>query len=234
VAVVTEQILELQEQDRRIVQGRRELADIPKRKDAIQAELEKHTEVLNEAKERQKSSQSSMGALELEVASAKEKVTKLRQQQLGLKTNKEFQAMESEIDAVCQEIRRLEDKQIEVMEQTEQIQREIREHSEALKVEESRIAQDTSVLDERLARIEADLGELQTKRDTLAADVDPRLLKHYERIFEKKQDYAIVGIEHGVCAGCHMKLPPHVLQDAKRNTEVVTCDFCGRMLYFRR
>jgi len=42
-------------------------------------------------------------------------------------------------------------------------------------------------------------------------------------------------VQHGVCGGCHMKLPTQVLVSTQQaNQELVTCINCGRILYYTR
>jgi hypothetical protein len=33
----------------------------------------------------------------------------------------------------------------------------------------------------------------------------------YERLFKSKGENVVVGVHHGVCGGCHMKLPAQIL-----------------------
>jgi predicted nucleic acid-binding Zn-ribbon protein len=42
----------------------------------------------------------------------------------------------------------------------------------------------------------------------------------------------IVGVQHGVCGGCHMKLPPQLVISTQNAQELVTCSNCGRILYY--
>ena len=44
----------------------------------------------------------------------------------------------------------------------------------------------------------------------------------------------IVGIQHGVCGGCHMKFPQQIVLSCRREEEIVTCPNCGRILYYTR
>ena len=56
----------------------------------------------------------------------------------------------------------------------------------------------------------------------------------YERLLKSKGDNAVVGIEHGVCGGCHMKLQQRLIVTCQAQKEIVTCSSCGRILYFTR
>ncbi|MBN1673721.1 MAG: hypothetical protein JXR37_21925 [Kiritimatiellae bacterium] len=226
-----EKLLELQDRDRQILHGIRESEDIPKKKQVIESELEKYKDGLGQAQEKLKANQASIKAVELEINTLREKVAKLRQQQLELKTNKEFQAMEGEVLGLGSQIKAAEDRAIELMEKVEEIETEIAERRVQLKTEEARIGGDLTVLDGRLQTILDEVARAKDSRETLAGEIDPAWLSRYDRIFRNKGDYAIVGIEHRVCGGCHMKLPPHVIQDVKKADGIVTCDFCGRILY---
>ena len=48
-----------------------------------------------------------------------------------------------------------------------------------------------------------------------------------------KGDVAIVPVQHGNCGGCHLQIPPQLIHNAKRGTELTSCDYCGRILYWQ-
>ena len=56
----------------------------------------------------------------------------------------------------------------------------------------------------------------------------------YDRLLKHKGEHVIVGVEHGVCGGCHMKLPAQILVMCQQHQELVTCTNCGRILYHTR
>ena len=86
----------------------------------------------------------------------------------------------------------------------------------------------------RLHNIETRLQELEKERKELAEKMDEDLLDRFEGLFASKGDSAIVGIEHGVCTGCHMKLTTATVKDAEAGKEIVNCEQCGRILYVAR
>ena len=79
-----------------------------------------------------------------------------------------------------------------------------------------------------------ELAELQAGRAELAAAVDETARTRYERLFKSKGDNVVVGVEHGVCGGCHMKLPAQILVTCRSQSEIVSCINCGRILYYTR
>jgi hypothetical protein len=102
-----------------------------------------------------------------------------------------------------------------------------------LKQEEGRANQDEEVLKKRLENIQAEIHDLQVDRDSQAAGTDPTWLARYDRIFKRTADYALVPVENAACGGCHMKLPPHLVHEAKRGLAMTQCSFCSRILYWQ-
>jgi hypothetical protein len=74
------------------------------------------------------------------------------------------------------------------------------------------------------------LAQLQEARDSLAKRVKPQLLNRYERV-AKSYDRAIVPVSGNLCLGCFVTLPTSYLSLQNKNT-VLTCENCGRILYF--
>ncbi len=77
-----------------------------------------------------------------------------------------------------------------------------------------------------------ELVELTTNREELAAAVDDGSRARYERLVRNKGESVVVGVQHGVCGGCHMRLPAQVLVTCQAQQELVTCTNCGRILYY--
>jgi len=228
---IIENLLAVQKHDLRIRSLKQELHDIPERKKIEQDRLESHRTEVGEAEELLKARQASIKELELEVDARKEKIAKLRQQQMELKTNKEFKAMEHEIKAVEDEISDLEDNELVLMSDVEQANGELSTKKQALEKEDAEVQRDVASWDERAGQLEKELETVEAERHTAVQLVDdPEVLGRYEQVLTRK-DTALVPLVDGICGGCHMKLPPYVLHTAKRQDGGVCCDFCGRLLY---
>jgi uncharacterized protein len=227
-----EKLLTLQDHDLRILKFEKELTDIPLRKAAIDSLLDDHRQAVLKAKDVHKARQAEIKKTELEVESFRDKIRKFREQQMQLKNNQEFRAMEKEINAVEKSIRETEDRVLEIMETVETAMADVKSREAALKDEEGGVAHEVAVIDDRAAEIRRDLEDVRQKRAHLAADVDDTRLRQYDRMFKNKKDKVLVPVEdNGTCGGCHMKLPPYICHDARKQVEVVACGYCGRMLF---
>ena len=226
-----EKMLLLQDHDLRIIRLEKELGDAPKRKQAIDALLDDHRQALAKAKEELKARQSDIKQAELDVEGSREKVRKYRGQQIQLKSNQEFRAMEGEIAGVEKTIRQLEDRMIEMMETIEAAQNAVKERDTALKTEEVSVKREIEAIDQRAREVQTELDQARQARTALAVGLEAARLQHYERIMKNKREKALVPVEHGACGSCHMKLPPYQVHDARNQTGIVVCEYCGRMLY---
>ena len=93
------------------------------------------------------------------------------------------------------------------------------------------MAEELQALDRRMIEVQEQVTNLKGERPVLVEPIDPVWLARYERILNHVGDFALVGIERGVCMGCHMQLPPQYVHDARKGDSLTTCSFCGRILF---
>jgi hypothetical protein len=228
---VIEQLLIVQDFDVRIRDIEQELKDIPARQDRERARLAAHKDALGQSQDKVKAEQAQIHALELEAKSLHERVNKLRQQQVDLKTNREFQTMESEIAAVKGQLAELDDKQLELMVRIDEARGEVALRQAELQREDLTVQADVTVWEGRAAELRAELAGLRADRTGAAQGLDPAWMAHYKRIMDRR-DRALVQLHDGICGGCHMKLPPSIHHATRRHdAKMVVCEHCGRLLY---
>jgi len=229
---IIEKLLILQDRDRRIMNTRDQLARLQPEREAFQGQAAATQAGLDAVKLKSKQVESDRKKLELEVESKKQQIERYALQQFQTKKNEEYRALAHEIDTCKGSIAQLEDQELELMEKAETLQRE--------SVTAARQAEDTRKLAEgklrELAAREKNLSEeltaLESNRNQLTGDIDERALRHYERLLRNKGDNVVVGIERGVCGGCHMRFPVQLMVSCQAAKELVTCPNCGRILYY--
>lgn len=227
-----EPLFALQKKDLKLIRVLREIQDIPKRRGDIEAQLSGAKSKLEMALQSRKHTEASLRDLENEIELLRERVTKYKQQQMEADSNEQYRAFVKEIGAVEAEIKLAEEKQLSLMEALEQ-GKEIEEGCRTqLASEEGSIADEIQELDERLQALNERAEQMKADRRRVAENCDKALLQKYSRILNNKKDAAIVLVESGGhCGGCHMKLPPQVINDARNATKTVGCNFCGRLVY---
>jgi uncharacterized protein len=227
-----EPLVALQKKDRRLIKLLREMRDIPQRKKDIESQLEGTKRKLETAKSEGMKIEAQIKEVELEVGSIKEQIIKYKNQQMDAKTNEQYRAFVKEIGSAEREIDEQENREIQLMDYLERSKRDIQMLEERLEKEREAIADEIEELDERAADLAEEAEHMKDERRRAAGNVDPVLLKRYTRILQNKKDFALVFVEEGGhCGGCHMKLPPQVIHDARNHTKIVSCNFCGRIVY---
>jgi uncharacterized protein len=227
-----EKLLVLQDRDRKLRQLLQETRDIPARKQLIESRLKANRDAHHLAQENLKKNSAQIKAVELEIESVKETIKKYKMQQGQIKNNDQYRALEREIRENMQRVRELEEREIVLMEESESLKKTVAEREQTLAQEDSVVQVDIKALDERLKNIQAEVDEARKNRENMTQGIDDAWLSRYTRIFNNKGDYAFVPVDNGTCGGCHMKVPPQLVQDAKRGDTMVSCSYCGRLLYW--
>jgi uncharacterized protein len=229
-----EQLLVLQDRQQKIRQIQMEIETIPLRRNSLEAQLAASASAVEVLKHKTRQLEVDRKKLELDVGTRTESIARFKTQQYQTRKNDEFQALGHEIERFENEIRKIEDEELELMVQADKVKIDLaEEEKKATGVRES-IARQTVDLDEKSKALESRLEDLTRERAELAGKIDEDLLGLFERLFKSKGDAAIVAIEHGVCTGCHMKVTSATAASARAGKEIVSCENCGRILYEQR
>ncbi len=231
---VIEKLLILQDRDRNIQRLRAELAQIPIQRQALLQKDQSARDALAAAKRSVNTLEASRKQLDLEVGTKKDQIERYANQQLQTRKNEEYRALAHEIDACKADITRIEDQEIELMEQGEAAQKEVARAAAAAAAAAKLVESEVATLDDRARNLQKELDQLEANRETLADAVEEEALNRYERLAHSKGYNVVVGVHKGVCGGCHMKLPAQQLVSCKAAEKIITCTNCGRILYYTR
>jgi predicted nucleic acid-binding Zn-ribbon protein len=161
-----------------------------------------------------------------------QKISKLRGQMLEAKTNEVYRAFQSEIGFCEKEIRRLEDRILELMAESEPLEKNVKTAEIALGEEKKQVEAEKQQARERTAVDQKALEELQTERKALVAGINPALYRNYERIRKGRKGIAVSEAIDGRCSMCHMAIRLQFFQDLRKGDQVMLCESCGRILYY--
>jgi len=231
---VIEQLLVLQDRDRKRLRLQDELADIPRQRRRLEERLAQAAAAADQLKQRTLHLESERKRLELEVKSKEDFIRKIETQQGTTKSNEEYRRFTHQIDTTRTEISALEDQELVLMEQTEVAARELAAAGQVATAERQGVERQIADLAAREGNLKKDLDGVLADRERLAGGVDPGTLSRYVRLIEKRGDNVVVGVTGATCGGCHMKLPQQVFLQAKAQQELVFCPNCTRILYYTR
>jgi predicted nucleic acid-binding Zn-ribbon protein len=232
VVPVLSALIELQRLDTATDAIRRRLAEHPAVEQTIarsvaaaKAELERVLATLA-------TNQQSRRDLEKEVAAVDTRLARFENHKAAVKTNQEYTALLHEVATAKQEKDGLEERILLLLEEADTIATEISAAKARFQETEQRATEERAALAAERVTAETDAERLAAERSARAKDVDAQTLAKYEQLLKQRKHVAITRIEKEICLACHVRLRPAVTQVIRRNSEIVTCDSCQRILYF--
>lgn len=231
---VIEKLIILQDRDRKLRRVKDELTHIPLERQGLEARAAGSQAALDTAKLRVKQTETERKKLELEAVAQKQQIEKYSLQQFQTKRNEEYKALAHEIETCKHAIVKLEDQELEFMEQGDAAQKDVARATQTAREVKQLVDSQIADLGAREQNLKKELIELEANRDELAAAVDETTRARYERLVRNKAQTVVVGIQHGVCGGCHMKLSRQTVVSCQAEQEIVTCTNCARILYYTR
>jgi predicted nucleic acid-binding Zn-ribbon protein len=198
-------------------------------------ELEKidreHKAAVDKAKARVKGNEASRRQNEADIKGFQEKIAKYRSQQSSVKTNDEYRALLHEVEFAEKQISGCEDKILELMIGLENDEKALKVAEAELKTEAADVEKEKADARVRTAEDEKLLAGLTGKRDELRAGVDYSALAHYDRVMRQRKS-AMAEARDQKCMACFVMVRPQIWQEIRTNEQIITCNSCGRILYF--
>ena len=224
-------LVKLQELDSEIYALSNEKAAKPQEIKALEVSFESKKQGLAGLEKKSLELQKQRKEKELELATNAEAVKKLQGQIYSLKTNKEFQAMQQQIAGAKADGSVIEENILISFEESDKIKAKIEQEDLRLKEEEKIFSEQRKKVEIRIKEIDERLSQLEAGRKQLIPDIEPKMLLEYERILHSRDGLAIVMVRDNSCGGCHMLLPPQVINLIKMYEHIITCGTCNRILY---
>ena len=231
---VIENLLVLQDRDRKIMRVEAELANLGPERIALDKRAQAAQAQAEAGKLKAKQLESDRKKLELDVEAKKGLIEKYSLQQFQTKKNEEYRALAHEIEMAKEAISKLDDEQLIIMEQLEIANREAAEVTKASAAVLKDVEVARAALIDKEARLKRELTDLKSDYSRLEAAVEEGVRERYVRLRKQRGATTVVGIDRGICGGCHMKLPMQIVLSCQAQQEIVTCPQCSRILYFTR
>jgi predicted nucleic acid-binding Zn-ribbon protein len=225
-------VIRLQEIDKRLVDLLHEIAALPKHIAEIETKLVSHERkleadraaLLANVKERKK--------CESDIQVQEQKISKLKDQMALVKTNDQFRAFQNEIDFCTKEIRKSEDRILELMGESEALDKNVKTAEGALKTEKAQVEAEKHQARERTAADHKASQELGAERASMVASMKPSTYQRYERSRKLRKGIAVAEVVAGRCSVCNILLRLQFFQDLKKAEDIMVCESCQRILYY--
>ncbi len=215
------------------------LKNIKDERDRYPRELKKLDEKQNTEKERTKKEREKIELLEKErrqkenhLNAEQEKIKRAEGKMFEVKTNKEYQALLSEIDTVKKACSKEEEEILLVLDEIDELKKNLAKREKEVVVTLEKIETEKKELQEKMSR--DDLiwkGEIE-RRELLSKQLESQLAKLYTTLREKRQGVGVVTVKNGTCQGCFVNVPPQMYIEVQKNNALIRCPNCNRILYW--
>lgn len=224
-------LLILQERDQKLLLVARDLERVPRDEAQANGALAADKAALDKAIDALRQCEVATKKIELDIATRRNTILRLKQQQFETRKNDEYTALGNEARRYEKEIDGLETKELESMEIADDLRLKVKEAEAQLARSQALVNDDLAALASKRKQLLARREELLGERAALVAVVDPEVLPLYDRLMKTKNGSAVVHAGGGLCSGCHMKLVPTTLVKVLAALELVQCENCGRLLF---
>ena len=227
-----ERLIQLQALDTQAAEARKAQVTIPETQHALDAKLEGARAEVAAARDRQAANQAARRALEKDLAALNTRLTKYKDQLMEVKTNREYTAMQHEIETAQGEVKRLEDSMLEKMLEADDFAGALKAAEAALKAAEQQIARERADLDVQLEVAGETLENSLKGRSALVAEMSPSVVAVYDTVARGRKGIAVAIARDERCSQCQVRLRPQVFVLIRQNSGIIQCDSCQRILYY--
>jgi predicted nucleic acid-binding Zn-ribbon protein len=223
-------LAELQEIDDELRDIALERGDLPEEVERLAARIREYETFISERNAQLVEDGKAAGERSQQLEAGKDKHTKLQQQLYAVKTTREYDAITTETNFVKDEITKCETELAQLAHRKVEVERLVAERQAELEKVRAEELVKSKDLQEKLAETAEDERQLMHRRDNVVVRLMKPLYAHYERIRKAKDGRGVARIMDGACGGCFAVIPPQTQVNIRKQTDIVLCETCGRII----
>lgn len=219
-----------------IHQVRLELSDVKEQMKRLPQQLKARSsqvatveKQLSDEKDAARKMRMAADAQELNLKQAEGRIRELKIRLNQVESNKEYSAIQDEINRIAMENDTLQDAILAQMSEEEEKRMHIQAVETRLAEAKADFAKFKEVCDYKMEKLKSQAEILSTK----LAELEPQLgdlAVDYHRLTRTKGDAAIAACDNGTCQGCFSEQPPQAKNELILG-RIVKCKNCGALLY---
>jgi uncharacterized protein len=227
------QLISLQDTDLEIRHLTEEIAALPAKQEQIERQFANANREFLEVKANCEAAQAKRRELESTLEIEQQKHQKFKDDLMKARNEREYTTALREIDVTKKSISTLETDVLKLMEQLEKLEAQIKERAPEIAARRVAVDQELAEIARSATAAEERLTSLQTERAQLFNTLGPEAKATYQRLSRMRNGVVLAEALDYSCQACRMKIRPQVFSDIKRAETIITCESCGRILYFR-
>ena len=227
-----EKLLIVQDRDVVLQKIEQELARIPHERSALEGHITAEEANIEAASHSLKEKEVERSELDTEIMTKEEAIARFRTQQLEVKKNDEYRALNHQIEQTQQEISDLEERGIELLIEIDESSETFHDEKSTIEARIVKERKQIALLGEREENLKASIGEAKAVLEAARSIVEEQYVSHYDRVkkLTKRPPY-VAKVEAHKCESCHLRVSNEVNSSAPVAGEPHFCDQCACMVY---
>lgn len=165
------------------------------------------------------------------IKESQELIKKYEKQSDNVKNNREFEAINKEIEMQTLEVKLSEKHIKDATEELSEKAGQLELAKKAISVKEGNLKGKKSELEKIIEETDKEEKHYKKLQEAARSAVDERLLTSYDRIRNNyRNGLAVVPVERDSCGGCFNAIPPQKQSEVKQRKKIIVCENCGRIL----
>jgi hypothetical protein len=215
------------------------LRDLTEERERYPKEMKRMDERCRIEKERIQKEKEKVESLEKErrqkehhLTAEQDKIKKTESRMFEVKTNKEYQAVLTEIEGIKEGNSREEEEILRLMDEIDETKKSLARWEKETAVSLEKIEAERKVLQGKITRDDAGCKKQMERREVLVKQIESRLFKLYDTLKEKRRGVGVVNVKNETCQGCFLNIPPQMFIEVQKNNALIQCPHCNRILYW--
>ncbi len=228
-----ERLIRLQDLDELIQDISQFLDSTPTQIGFIDEQIAESSQIVVDAKNELSANQKKRRTLESDVSEKKSQIDRYKKQLNDVKTNKEYTSLLKEVEDVESEIGELEEEIISEMLAADDLEAAIKTAEKKAETDKDELLKEKAELLTKKADQDAERMKLRHEREMLIPTVPSDQMRLYNNIFRKCTGTALSPVTDDFCSMCQIRIRPQVLNELIARKEIILCENCGRILFWK-
>ena len=215
------------------------LRDITEDRERYPKEMKRLDEKCRIEKERVQKEKEKIDVLEKErrqkehhLTTEQDKIKRTESRMFEVKTNKEYQAVLTEIEGIKEGNNREEEEILRLLDEIDEAKKNLTKWEKEATAILEKIEAERKVIQGKMTHDDAGWKKQMERREVLAKQIEARLSKLYNTLKEKRRGVGVVNVKNETCQGCFLNIPPQMYIEVQKNNALIRCPNCNRILYW--
>jgi len=225
-------LIQIVKKDMEIKERRKLTESVPVRVKAIDKELKRMDEDLNETKHVLDTLEQEKRHIEMDLKTQHSELAKKKDEQRQVKDNREYRAILAEIDYITKRVDQEEERMLAVLDEGEARRKEMQILNDKSTVEKNKLLAEKEKLQQEMEMASDGLKILEDEKIRIMPRISEGVRRLYSRVLVAKGDSGVANLVGDICYGCYSRVPPQKAHEVRQNNQISKCEVCGRILVY--